>query len=71
MVLPGDQRVRSGSLGSLGCTLGVVGFLLDRWVHWGVRPGGHHVSLGSLSLLGYSVVVVGFVQGRWVYWGAS
>ena len=35
MVRPGGHLVRSGSLSSVGCTLGVVAFVRGRWVHWG------------------------------------
>ena len=34
-VHPGVGRFHPGSLGSLGCTVVVVGFVRARWVHWG------------------------------------
>ena len=33
-VRPGNRWIRSGSLGSLGCALGVVGFVRGLSVHW-------------------------------------
>ena len=75
---PGGRRDHPDTLGSLGCVLGVIGFILGSWVHWsaswessgssgtvgliGVRLGVRRVNLGSL---GCALGVVGFVQGRW------
>ena len=63
------RRVRSASLGSLRCALGVVGYVRGRWVHrvalW--------VSSGSFGVAGFIRVrpgEVGFFRGRSVYWSA-
>ena len=66
--LPGRHRVRSGSLGSVRCDVGVVIFGQGHWVQWGapwgssgsfgvsgVRPGVGRVRLGSLGLVGCSL----------------
>ena len=67
-VHPSGGMVHQGFLGSLGCVLGVVSFIRDRWVHF---PGGRRVHPGSLGSLGYAVdcvlVVVGSIR---VHWGA-
>ena len=34
-VRPSVLQVHQGSLGSLGCALVVIGFILCCWVHWG------------------------------------
>ena len=65
-VRPGYRLVHSGSLGSLGCALGVVGFFLGRWIHSSVT----WESLGSLGVVGCVLGVVGFIRGRWVHIGA-
>ena len=59
----GGRRVRSGSLRSLGCALGVVGFV---WVPGfiEVRFGIYLVLLELLGSLGYPLVVVVFVRCR-------
>ena len=83
----GGHRVHQRLLCSLGCTLGVVGCIRGRSVHWdapwassgssevagfiGVRPGGGQFHPGSLGSLGCTVVVVGFIRARWVHWGAA
>ena len=82
--LPGGRRVRlgslgsfwrsrSGSLGSLGRTLAVVGFVWDRWVHFGapvrgrwVHWGAHRVRSGSLGSLW---CVLRDRRLRLVHWG--
>ena len=58
-VRPGGRRVRSRSMGSLRCALGVVEFIRGGWVHWGApwrslnsfgeRLGGSQGSLGSFG----------------------
>ena len=79
------RRVRSGSLGSLGCALrfllrwgllcslgcalGVVEFVRGRWVHWGATWA-RRVRSGSLCSLGYALGVIGFVRCRWIHCGA-
>ena len=45
---PGGRQVHPGSLGSLMCALGVVGFIRGRWVHWGA-PWGRRIYPGSLD----------------------
>ena len=71
------RRVHSGWLGSLGCALGVVGFIRGCRVHWvapwgssgssafvafiGVRPCVRRVHPWSLGALGCAVGVVGFI----------
>ena len=62
---PRCRRVRPGSLGSLGCALGVVGFIRGRWVHL-VRPGGCRVHPVSLGSVGCVLRAFGF---RSVHWG--
>ena len=75
---PGDRCVLPGSLGSLGSTLCVVGFMRGRWVHSGalkcllgssgallfnrVRVGDCWVHPGSLGSLGCAFAVVGFIR---------
>ena len=71
------------SLGSLACTLGVVGYIRDRWVHsralWGslgssgvveftrVRPGCRWVHPVSSGSLARALEVIGFIRGRWFH----
>ena len=50
----------SGVVGSLGCVMGVVGFIQCHWVHWGASSG----SLGSSRVVGLSRVGYGFIQGH-------
>ena len=77
----GSRRVHRGSLGSLECNLGDVGF---RWNQWGthlvssysswltgVHPGCRRVYPWSLDSMGCSLGSVGFIRGRWVHRGAS
>ena len=71
----GGLRYHSGSLGSLGYALGVVGFVRGRWVHfhWGA-PWGSCGSFGfigawSLGKMGYALEVVGFIRGT--PWGIT
>ena len=59
-VHPGCRRVHPGLLGSLGCPLGIVGFIRDRWVHWVAH-------LWLLSLSG----VAKFIGGHRVHPGSS
>ena len=68
-VHPGGRWVHSGSLGSFGCSLVVVVFILGRRDRL--------VSLGSFCVVGFvwgSFRVVGFVRvhpgGRWVHSGS-
>ena len=71
----GGRRVRPGSLGSLGCVLGVVRYIRNRWVNWGAPWGssgssgviavctlGRRVIPGSLGSLGCALGVVGFIS---------
>ena len=53
-----------GWLGSLGCALGVVGFIRGRSR---VRPRGRWVHPGPLGSLGSALGVVRFVWGCWVH----
>ena len=74
---PWGHWVHSGSLGSFGCALGVVGFLLVPW--WslgsfgvvGLAPWGRWDHTGSLGSFGCALGVVGFIRGRWVHSDAS
>ena len=81
-VHPGGRWVRSGSLDSLGCALGVVGFDQGRWVHWGAPWGSygsfgfigvHHVArrvrLWSLGSLWCAMGLIGFTGFIWVHPG--
>ena len=60
---PGNRRVRSGSLGSLRCAIGVVGFVRG----WFVGLCARRVRSVSLEYLGCAVGVVGIVWCRWVH----
>ena len=56
----------SGSLGSLGCFLGVVALICDRWVH----SGAPWRFWGSFRVVGFTRLrmgVVGFIQGHLVH----
>ena len=75
------RRVHPGSLGELGCALGVVVFIRVRLVHWGA-PWGWSGSSGVAGFIGVrrpvhpcslerDMGLVGFIQGRRVHWGAS
>ena len=86
MVRSGGRRVRPVSLGTLGCALGVVGFICGSWFHWetpsgssgssgvaeftGVRPRGRRINSGNLGSLGCAMGAVGFIRGRWIHRGA-
>ena len=74
-VRPGGCHVRSGSLGSFGWALVVVGFRRSRWVRWdapwdsfgvagfiGELPGRHRVRSGSQGSLECALGVFGFVR---------
>ena len=75
---PRCGRVHPRALGSLGCALGVVGFIRGRWVHFGaprwslsasgVRPGCRRVQLRSLGSLRCAL---GFMRFILVHWGSS
>ena len=71
-----------GSLGSFGCAMWVVGYILIRWVYSGSpwtssrsfgfireRPGDHWDYSGSLGSLMNAQGVVGFNRVRWVHSG--
>ena len=49
---PVDRKVQPGSLGSIGCTLRVVGFIRSLWGH-GDTP---WVSLGSSGIARFTMV---------------
>ena len=82
-VRPVCCRVYLKSLGSVGCALGVVGFIPSRWVDMGAqwrssvssrvvgfiwaRPGCRRVHPVAF---GCALVIVGFIRGRWVPWSA-
>ena len=57
------------SLGSLGCALGVGGFIRGNCVH-SLGDFGFDwyrwVRLGSLGSLAFALVVDGFIRGRWI-----
>ena len=80
----GGGRVRSGSLGSLGCALVVDRFVLGRRVapcglsgasvvaaFIMIRPWGCRVRPGSLGSFGSTLRVVGFVRCHLVDYGSS
>ena len=74
--------VHAGLMGSLGCALGLVGYILCHMVHWGspwgrrVHPESlvaHQGSSSSLEFTGLIRVrsgVFGFIHGAWVHWSA-
>ena len=75
---PWGRLIHSGSLGSFGFALGVVGFIRDCWVHsgalWGssgslgvvayirVRPGRYWVHSGLLGSFAYTLLVARFTH---------
>ena len=59
-VRPGCSKVHSGSVGSFGCVLGIVGFV---WCHSGAP-------FGLSGSLGYAIGVVVLIRHRWVHSGA-
>ena len=73
-VRPGGCRLRWGWLGSLGCSLVVIGFVRGRWVHFVgvvcfVRLNWVHwcapwVWLGSFSVSGFLGVRPGILRDR-------
>ena len=80
MVHPEGRLGNQGSLYSLGCTLGIVGFIRGRWVHrgapWvsssssrvagfiGVRPEGRSIHPGLLGSSRYTLRVAGLIRVR-------
>ena len=75
-VCPRGRRVHSGSMGSFGCSLGVVGSIQLPRVYSGtlrlvrfpqVRPGCRRVHTRLLSSFACSLV---FIRFRWVHLGA-
>ena len=75
----GIHRARLWSLGSLGCTLGLIGVRPGRvrWVHRGavgvVRcrlTDIGRVRSRSMGSFGCALGVIGYVRGDWVHWGA-
>ena len=67
---PGCCSVHSGSLGSPGYDLGVVGFILGRWVHWCAPCW----STGSFGVVGFTWVRPGCRRvhsGRCVHAGRA
>ena len=59
-IRPGGSCVHPVSLGSLGFTLGVVGFIRGRCIH----SGSPIVSLGSSGVVGFTRIRP---RGRWIY----
>ena len=59
-VRPGSRWVRSGSLGLLGCALGVVWLVRGLWVDWEVSRG----SSGTLGVTGLFEVRTGGCRFR-------
>ena len=82
-VRPEDGLGHPGSLRSLGCALGVVGFVRCHWaaLWWSsgssglsgftaVCPWGLWGRPGSLVSLGCAIGVDGLICVRWIVWGA-
>ena len=60
------HRVHAESLGSLGCAVGFVWYIMGHMVHWG-SPWGRRVIPGSLGLLGCAPGVVEFIRVHWAH----
>ena len=76
-VRPGIRLVHPGSLGSLGCVLGIFGFIRIDWGAFEGSSGSSGVAgfiglrPGVVGFIGLRPGVVGFIHGRWVQWGCA